>query len=102
MRSWDLESHVESNQESQEHRHRLDTVVVVIRLNEHGNRVAGKEVRYREADGPTNDICQDSVDNELEFSDGENILVHDQNRRLDEAEADDRYHIERKFGLHWY
>lgn len=94
--------HLITYQESQKHRHCLDAVVVVVGFDKDGDRVTGKEVRYREADGPAHYICQYSVYYELEFSDSKNVLVHDQDRRLDKAEAYYRYHVERELGLFEY
>lgn len=56
-------------------------------------------MRDREADGPANDQHEDDVYRDLEFSHSENVLVHDQNGRLDEAKSDDRDHVESEFGL---
>jgi hypothetical protein len=66
-------------QKSQKHRHCFDAIVVVIGFDEDGDRITGKEMRYREADGPANHKRKYCINNDLKFSHSENILVHDQN-----------------------
>lgn len=80
-------------QKRQKHGYRLNTAVIVVWLDEDGDRVAGEEVGNGEADGPANNKHENDVYDDLELSHGENVLVHDENGRLDQAKSDDRDHV---------
>jgi hypothetical protein len=86
-------------QKSQKHGHCFDAIVVVVGFDEDGDRITGKEMRYREADGPANNKREYCINNYLKLSHGENVLVHDQNRRFNEPEPNNGDHVESELGL---
>jgi hypothetical protein len=52
---------------------------VIVRLNEHCDRVASKKVGNGKADRPAHDERQYAIDDDLELPDREDVLVHDKN-----------------------
>jgi hypothetical protein len=72
---------------------------MIVWLNEDRDRVASEQMGNGEADRPAHDERQYAIDNDLEFPNCENVLVHDQDRWFDKSETDDWDHVDGEFGL---